>query len=387
MHITKAATTVSLLALIVLAICAPASGASAATNYMLIPRERLLALPTTGTSYTYMKQRADAAMTYMSLSTPTTTSPWLPNYNGSGSVTRPGVQTLAAALVYARTGDVRYRDFVIRANRFVIGTEDSASNDGTSFAGKELAVSRNIGAYVLAADLVGMDPNSTGSRPGYTSTVWRTWLGALRTKLIGGSVGSCESMVRCNNERAHNWGTFASAARVSIDIYLGDQTDLTVAVSRLKRWLGESMEGAQWKTTGDFDLTYACVPPNLTWTAVNRSSCGTQKDGMIVEDISRSALPFFTYDNTGLGYAMEAYQSQLFAAILLERQGYDVFNWGDQALRRVMDWLQREGKPFGTNSSVEKHVSWIPRFFYGKTYSTTPAGMGRTLGFTDWLYG
>jgi hypothetical protein len=332
-----------------------------------------------------MKDRADAAMADMSLSTPDSTSPWLPNYNGSGTVTRPGVQTLAAALVYARTGDVRYRDFVVRANRFVIGTEDSASNDGTSADSIALAVMRNISAYVLAADLVGMDPNVTGSRPGYTTTVWKTWLGALRTKMLTTS-DNCPSMVRCNNERAHNWGAFASAARVSIDIYLNDQTDLAVAVSRLKRWLGESSEGLRWQPSADFDLSYACIPSSSAWTAVNGSSCGLKKDGMLVEDISRSAASFSTYDSTGIAYTMEGLQGQLLAAILLERQGYDVFNWGDQALRRAMDWLQREGKPFGNNSSVEKHISWIPRYFYQKSYSTTPSNMGRTLGFTDWLY-
>lgn len=383
-----AAIIVSVLAFMGIALGASAPVAAAtASDYMLISRERLAALPTSGPAYTYMKQRADAAMSYMSLSTANSTSPWLANFNGSGSVPRPGVQTLAAALVYARTGDLRYRDFVIRANRFVIGTEDSASNDGTSHSDKELAVSRNIGAYVLAADLVGMDPNVTGARPGYTATVWSTWLGALRTKLIGGSSGSCESMVRCNDERAHNWGAFASAARVSIDVYLGDATDLAIAVGRLKRWLGEAQDGAQWKATRDYDASYACIPAGATWQAVNGSGCGLDRDGMLVEDISRSALPFFSYDKSGIAYTMEALQAQLFAGILLQRQGYDVFNWGNQAFGRVMDWLQRQGKPLGNNSGVEKHVSWIPRHFYGRSYTTTAAGMGRTLGFTDWLYG
>jgi hypothetical protein len=63
-----------------------------------------------------------------------------------------------------------------------------------------------------------------------------------------------------------------------------------------------------------------------------------------------------------------------------------VFSWGDQALGRVMDWLTREGKPQGNGSSVERHLSWVPQYFYGKSYSTVPAGMGRTLGFTDWLF-
>jgi hypothetical protein len=83
---------------------------------------------------------------------------------------------------------------------------------------------------------------------------------------------------------------------------------------------------------------------------------------------------------------MESYQALLFSAVLLDRQGYDVWSWSDQALRRVMDWLVRVGKPQGNGTSVEKHESWIAQYFYGKAYPTVAAGMGRTLGFTDWLF-
>jgi len=384
----SAARLLAAIVLLVAAIGATASVATAATaSPMMIAAERLAVLPTNGTPYTYMKRRADAAMKHMRLTMPADgTSPWLPNFNGSGSVTRPGVQTLAAALVYARTKDVRYRDFVIRANRFVIGTEGARSNTGTSAGDIVLATARNITAYVLAADLVGMSPNVTGSRPGHTRNQWRAWLGALRTKVMTTS-GNCPSLVRCNDERAHNWGAFASAARIAIDLHVDDQADLAVAVSRLKRWIGEADNGIGWNPSAAFDRSYACVPAGVMWSAVNGSSCGPKKDGMLVEDISRSAGSYPTYDRKGIGYTMEAYQAQLVAAILLERRGYDAFEWGNQGFRRTMDWLVREGKPFGNGSSVEKHESWIAQFFYKKTYPTTAAGMGRTFGFTDWLYG
>ena len=83
---------------------------------------------------------------------------------------------------------------------------------------------------------------------------------------------------------------------------------------------------------------------------------------------------------------MEALQGSLFAAVLLDRAGYPVWDWGDQALRRAMDWLNRHGKPQGNGSSVEKHETWIVNRFYGTNYPNQPAGMGRTFGFTDWLY-
>jgi hypothetical protein len=367
-------------ALVVLFGFVPAAGA--ATKYMLVDSARLASLPTSGSAYTSMKRTADDAMATMSLTTPTATSPWLPDYNGKGGA------TLAAALMYARTGDVRYRDFVIKVNRFVIGSEDGASTKGTSNADKMLATMRQISAYVLAADLVGMDPNVTGSRPGYTTSVWKTWLGALRTKPIG--AGNCSTIVNCNL-RAHNWGTWASAARTTIDVYLNDAADLAVAVGRLKLWLGESMTGTPWNKTQAFDASWACIPAGLpvAFVPVNGKSCGPEKDGIIVEDAARSAHAFSTWDQPSIDYSLHAYMAQLVAAVVLDRQGYDVWNWGDRALKRVMDRLNRigAGVATGNNWSRTSHVSWIPRHFYNTDYPTIPAQPSDTLGYTDWLYG
>ena len=350
-----------------------------AGNYMLIDSARLASLPTTGAPYTDMKKTADDAMASAGLSSPTPSSPWLPNYGGMGA------ETLAAALVYARTGDVRYRDFVIRMNRFLIGSEDSTSTNGTAVDDRLLATMRQISAYIMAADLVGMDPNVTGSRSGYTSTVWKTWLGALRTKTIG---TSSKPTIVAVNDHATNWGAWASAARISIDLYINDPVDLALAVGRLKLYLGESFVGTPWIQSSSFDSSWACVPSTLSvsFVPVNPSSCGPEKDGVIVEDASRSAFAFPTWDNAGIDYSFHAYSAQLVAALMLSRQGYDVWNWGDQAMRRIMDRLDRLGKATGNGSASATHVSWIPRYFYGKTYPTVPAQAGNTLGFTDWLF-
>ena len=352
----------------------------------LVSAERLASLPTSGPAWDYMKGQADLARANMDLdSSPSPASPWLPNYNGTTEVRRPGVQTLAAALVYARTGQSAYRDLVIRANRYLIGSENSASTDGTAANDRTLATARNIGAYVVAADLVGMDPATTGSRSGYTATRWDQWLAALRTKTIG-APANCNSIVACSNMRAHNWGAFATGARIAIDIYLGDSAELATAVSRYQRFLGESNSGSQWQPSSAFDPTYACVPSGSGWIAINPADCGAAKNGMIVEDISRSTGSFNSYDKTGIGYTTESYQALLFSAILLERQGFDPFAWGDRALRRVMEWLEREGVPQGNGTSVERHQSWVANHFYGGSFTTVPAAMGRTLGFTDWLF-
>ncbi len=361
---------------------APTAGAAGS---MLVDPVRLASLPTSGAPYASMKQTADNALATMDVTAPASSaSPWLPNYGDSSTGVGKGAATLAAALVYARTGDTRYRDFVIRANRFVIGSEDSASTNGTGDQDKVLATMRQISAYVMAADLVGMDPNATGSRSGYTSTVWSTWLRALRTKSIGS--GNCTSIVACNM-KATNWGAWASASRVAIDVYLKDSADLAIVVGRLKLYLGESAIGTAWIKSGSYDATWACAPAGVTFVAVNPSSCGQDKDGVISEDASRSASAFPKWDKTGIDYSFHAYGAQLVAALLLNRQGYDVWNWGDRALKRVMDRLNRLGVATGNGRATATHVSWIPRHFYGQPYPTLAAKPGDTLGYTDWLYG
>ena len=361
---------------------AGSGGTPAPTSDMLIDPGRLASLPTSGDAYDYMKEQADAALSDMNLSSrPDATSPWLPNYNGDDRVTRPAVQTLAAALVYARTGEQRYRDFVIKANRYLIGTETERSTDGTGEQDKLLATSRQIGAFVVAGSLVDMDPNLTGSRSGFGGISWGRWLADLRTDTIGTS-GQAANMTELSDERASNWGAFGRAARIAIDIYLGDDADLALVVNRFKVSLGE--RDGDWQDTQDLDLSYSCT--GNAWISINPASCGPAFDGMIVEDISRSSGAYPNFDRTGIGYTMESYQAMLFSAVLLERQGYDAFGWGDQALRRVMDWLTRAGFPQGNGTTVERHESWVAQYFYGKRYPTTPALMGRTLGFTDWLF-
>jgi hypothetical protein len=365
-----------------------AQRAAAPDDYMLVDSARLALLPTSGAAYGAMKRTADDAVASMDVSEPASSaSPWLPNYQDASTGVGKGAATLAAALVYARTGDVRYRDFVIKVNRFVIGSENSASTNGTGDHDKSLAVMRQISAYVMAADLVGMDPNVTGSRAGWTGTVWKTWLGSLRAKQVG-TTANKDTIIE-NNYMATNHSTWGFAARIAIDIYLGDRVDLAAAAERVKLFTGEITTGTPWTKSNAYDASWACLTgaPAGSFTPINPASCGAGKDGVIVEDASRSVHAFPTWDKAGIDYSFHGYGAQLVAAILLDRQGYDVWNWGDRAFKRVMDRLDRQGVATGNGRVTATHVSWIPRHFYGVNYPTVPAKPSDTLGYTDWLYG
>ena len=531
---------------------------------MLISASRLAALPDSGSEWSYMLARADNAVSGLNLSesTPNPDSPWLPNYNGGSSVSRPGTQTLAMALVWAKTRNSIYKDSVITALRFLIGTEDELPNDGTFLSDRLLATARQIPAWVMAADIINMDNNLTGSRLGYTGISFGDWLLTLRDKEISDAT-SGRAISQTNNERAHNWGCFCSASRVAMDIYLGDENDLAIARDNLKRWCGDrtlgslgvfkineqfsgshagwsadgfstvtladdtlwpgggdsslrfsftdptpnrangfrsntntglhfsgidsskryqlrakcrvnnlpnggftnlriqwydtsdvligttinqssdyrtgiinlvwsvippsgaaycwvgiygnsgftggelydtnvsyitmnEIVGKLWSNSSDFDPSYICLPAGYIveeadWTAVNPSSCGPRKDGLLVEDISRSAVSYADtdtyYDDTGIGYMIEGINGQMVAAMLLYEHGEtDVWSYTNQALKRAMDWLNREGFATGQGYDAQKHISWVMNYYYNETYPTLEALQGRCLGYTDWLF-
>lgn len=211
---------------------------------MLISNAEIAALPTSGSAWAYMKGKADDALNHLNLvdGSETSDSPWLPNYNGGTYLSRPATQTLAMALVYARTGTVAYKDKVIAACKYLIGTEDSTSTDGTALSDRLLATARQLPAWIMAADLVGMDPTEVGTRTSYTTTQWDDWLLTLRDKEIS-TATSGKAISSCNDQFGHNWAAFCSASRAAIDIYLGDTTDLDATYTNFKRYVGDRTAG------------------------------------------------------------------------------------------------------------------------------------------------
>jgi hypothetical protein len=365
-------------------------------EYLLITKADLLARPTSGTAWSFLLARADEAVG-ITLDAAAPESPWLPNYK----VVAP--KYLAAALVYASAwgGDKsRYRSAVEAALRHIIGSEEEASSDGTSTRDALLATCRQLSAWMLAADLIEMDDGLTGSRAGWTGTTLAAWLGTILTKKIGTS-GRWTEITTTQENSASNWGAHCGAARVAVSRYRDDVSDVNRAALVFRGALGDSSAypayppgnipnaGDGFQTTAAFDSSWAC---NYTatiggWRPINDGSCGAGYDGAVVEDISRSAGAYPTWDSTGISYAYETIAAHHLTAILLHRAGLAAFDWSDQALRRSLAWLDGQGQhPSTKNWSVERHISWITNYFYGTSFSTQPALYGRSLGFTDWLF-
>jgi hypothetical protein len=119
---------------------------------------------------------------------------------------------------------------------------------------------------------------------------------------------------------------------------------------------------------------------------------GLDLDGAVPADVSRGgeappALP----STTGIMYTLETLAGYLLQAELLYRNGYpDIYDSRSQAIRRMADFVSRTeaaGGPGWNPGRVQHHIPWLLNRRYGTSYPTVPAEYGRSLGFTDWLYG
>ena len=331
------------------ALLLPFLGASAAVGGTLIASPAELAvLPTSGSAWTYLKGVADG-----SLGTPDLTN----------QDNKHAVRTLAVALVGNRLDSDAYRAKAHEAIMSAVGTERVGADNSI------LALGRQLGAYVLAADVIGMS--------GPDDATFRSWLSAIRTRELGGH-GRYTSLKGTCEDSPHNWGTFACASLVAANRYLGDGA----AIAR--SWaVFRGLTGDRSAYAGFQDLStdvWAC--PGKAFTPDN-ALCpdDTVRYGAFVKDVTRGADPP-TPDGAGLSYTAEILQGVALQAELLARAGY-TDAW--QRLKPAFAWAYRYGAI--NLSSVDYHVTWWANARLGTKMPTVPGLMGRVFGFTDWLYG
>jgi hypothetical protein len=280
------------------------------------------------------------------------------------------VHTLAAALVYARTGDERLRR---KAAQGVMGAV------GTERGGRTLALARGLVAYVVAADLIdlrGYDPGAAQS--------FRAWLAQVRTERL--EPASNPTLVATHELRPNNWGTHAGASRIAADIYLGDLRDLARAAAVFKGWLGD--RGAYDGFRYGQDLSWQANPGAPVGVNPPGASRGGESiDGALPDDMRRGCSLRFPPCPTL--YPWEALEGAVEQAELLSRQGYDAWNWGGQALRRAASFLfalsSRYGESAWAAPAGHAWVPWLLNARYGTHFPTQlPARPGKGMGFADW---
>jgi hypothetical protein len=299
--------------------------------------------------------------------------------NLAGYTANDDVQTLAVALVYARTGDTAYRRKTVEAIQAVIGTEHIGWLDGPDSArgGLAVSVSRNVVSYIIAADLVGLaeyDPRFDAR--------FRGWLADLRD-----TEWPDDTIVENDEERANNHGRMAGASRAAIAVYLGDEAELERTARVFKGFLGDREMYAGFRYTRD-----------LSWQAnadapVGINPSGAVKDGFVIdgalpEEMRRGCEfqipPCFT------NYPWEGLQGVLVEAMILYRQGYDVWNWEDQAILRAVQFLYELQRTYPRQNwwapGDDTWVPWLVNAAYGTDFPTQPASPGKNMGWSDWTH-
>lgn len=330
---------------LLLLVLAPAFAAGAArAEGIWVEASRLAQLPTSGPAWERMLAAAQEP----------TDAPKLSDKDDPVNV-----RVLAKALVHARTGEPRYRREVVEACRAVIGSE----------GGSTLALGRELAAYVIAADLVGL--------PEALDREFRAWLRRVRDRPLKG-----RTLISTHRDRPNNWGTHAGATRLAIAAYLGDAEDLERAATVLRGWLGDRSAYHGFHYREPWWQADPRAPVGVNPPGSERR--GHSIDGVLPDDQRRGGP--FQWPPPRENYVYEALQGALVQAVILHNAGYDVWEWQDRALLRAFRWLHEQAAfPAEGDDTWQPHVV---NFYYGTSFpAPVPSRPGKNVGWTDWTHG
>ena len=276
------------------------------------------------------------------------------------------VCVLAKALVFARTGTPSYRSDVVSAIRQIA--------NGSTYTGRALALGRELGTYVIAADLIDL-PSYDGSLDG----AFRT---KLRELMHTYTSGAATSLVDCHERRPNNWGTMCGGTRAAIAAYLGDANELARVARVFKGYLGDRSSYAGFSYG---DLSWQCDASRPV--GINPTGClrdGHELDGVLPDDQRRAGT--YVWPAPRENYVWEAMQGILMQAVILERAGYAAFEWEDRAILRAAQWLHGQASfPAEGDDTWQPHVL---NHYYGTSFpAPVPARPGKNMGWTDWTHG
>jgi hypothetical protein len=322
-----------------------------------ISRRELGGLPMSGAAWTNLLEKSREYCGYADL---------------SDGLEDANVCIMAKALVTARTGDPDLRGDVIRAIEQVIQQRH--------YWGGVLALGRELGAYVIAADLIDLKNLMPA-----LDTEFRATLRDLRTVPTDGGP---TNLVDCNERRPNNWGAHCGATRAAIAVYLGDTADLERTARVFKGYLGDRSSYAGFAyggPAGSLDLSWQAdesAPVGINPQGATKA--GLSIDGVLPDDQRRAGS--FTTSPPHENYVWEGLQGLLAQAVILERAGYPAFDWESQALRRAAGWLHWQAAyPAEGDDTWQPHVL---NHFYGTRFpARNPARPGKNVGWTDWTHG
>ena len=319
-----------------------------ATEGIWIGADEIAALPTSGSAWNRLKSVADGSCG----------SPDLSDQDDGTNVC-----IMAKALVFARLGGSSYRSDVTSALR-------SIATSGR-YSGRALALGRELIAYVIAADLIDLRS--------FDSSLDTQFRSKLRELLTTQTESGPDNLVECHEARPNNWGTHCGGSRAAVAAYLGDQAELDRVATVFRGWVGDRAEYSGF-SYGDLDWQCDSSRP----VGINPRGCtrsGHSLDGVLPDDQRRGGG--FSWPPPKENYVYEGLQGALATAVILHRQGYDAFAWGDNALLRAFQWLHTQADYEASGDDTwQPHV--INHYYNANFPAPTPSNPGKNVGWTDW---
>jgi hypothetical protein len=255
-----------------------------------------------------------------------------------------------------------------------------------------LGVLRGLGGYVAAADTIDLknfDP--------VVDAQFRDWLPKARNAWVfeGGS-SARGSVVTAQEMRPNNFGGHAGASRIAVDLYLGDTADLQRAITVYKGMLGDRSAYHEYTGSGNSCSANGCqgFEYGELWYQCNESQ-PVPIGGLLTEEQRRCGNGF-EWPLCLTDYIWEGLQGLIVTAELLHRQGYDSYQWSNQALLRVVQYADTTTYADGNTLPAVGDDQWLVFLIdarYGTNYQSEwginpgSGSNGKMMGYTDWLYG
>jgi len=328
----------------------PVTAPRSTENLWISPAE-LAVLPDTGSAWSALLEVAEGDLG----------TPDVADQDSSHDVT-----TLACALAAARTGRRDLRTKSLNALTSAIGTEEGA---------RWLAIGRNLGAYVIAADVL-----DVRSGPIYA------WLASFLTRTLRAN-NTDEQITVANWPTGSNASAQVGFVTAALCVYTGDFDRLATFWDGFRRYCGDRTSPIAETSNSDAWQMTPFDPVGIQDMGAVKHGC--RLDGAIGNDMSRGGDDICS--PTWTQYPWVGLEGAVPAALVFARAGYPAWEVGGDAIRRALEYLwflrQTSGNEDWFDGERSNECIFLVNRAYGTRFACAlPVGGGRTFGYSDWTH-
>jgi hypothetical protein len=274
--------------------------------------------------------------------------------------------TLACALAAARTGNADLRAKAVTALESAIGTEEGA---------RWLAIGRNLGAYVIAADVLEIHSGPI-----------HDWLASFLTRTLQDN-NTDEQVMAGNWSSGSNASAQMGFVTAALSVHTKDSARLASGWDGYRRYCGDRTSPVEETSNSGAWQAVPSDPVGIQNKGATKDGC--RLDGAIGNDMHRGG------DNvcspTWTQYPWVGLEGAVPAALVFARAGYPAWDVADKAIRRALDYLwflrQSTGNSDWFDGTRSNECVYLVNRAYGTNFPCSlPVASGRTFGFSDWTH-